>query len=82
MEKSKIWIVKFQYAMLFLTILALPVFSLTKRLQIFHFSDKLSWYFALLGLIAFSIEWFFSRFKIDSKIKVFLILFLVGKYLL
>lgn len=75
MEKSKVWIVKFQYAMLFLTILALPVFSLTKRLQIFHFSDKLSWYFALLGLIAFSIEWSFSRFEIDRRIKIFLMIF-------
>lgn len=75
-RKYKVWLVKFQYAMLFFTILALPIFALTKRLQVSHLGGKLSWYFALLGLVALGIEWIFFRFKVDKTIKRFLIIFL------
>ena len=74
-EKYRDWLLKFQYAMLFLTVLALPIFDLSKRLQILHIGGKLSWYFALLGLIALGIEWLLYRFKVDKTIKKFLIIF-------
>lgn len=73
--KYKVYLVKFQYVMLFLTILALPIFDLTKRLQFFHLGSKLSWYFALLGLIALGFEWMFFRFEVDRTSKKFLIIF-------
>lgn len=75
-ERCRKWIINFQYLMLFLTILTLPVFSLTKSLQIINLGGKLSWYFALLGVIALAIEWLLFRFKIDKTIKIFFIIFL------
>lgn len=61
--------------MIFLTVLALPIFDLSKRLQVLHIGGKLSWHFALLGLIALGIEWLLYRFKVNKTIKKFLIIF-------
>ncbi|WP_302297335.1 O-antigen ligase family protein [Mitsuokella multacida] len=76
MLKYKFYVIRFQYIMLLLTILALPIFGLTKRLQFLPLGGKLSYHFAMLGIIALGIEWLFFRFKFDYRIKSFLLIFI------
>ena len=75
-ERYRLWLVKFQYTMLFLTIITLPIFALSKKFQIPYLGDRLYYYFALLGFIALGIEWAFFRFKIDKITKIFFVVFL------
>ena len=70
--KKERFLVRLQYLLLSLAIVAEPIYALPKRFQIPGLGGKLFCYFILAGLLIFFLEFVFFRFKIPKKILYFL----------